>query len=726
MRTLNPPVILSREDGEGSPARILRRGFLAALGMTLLALPALAQVRTVTEIKTPPLRKMNVPQPKRIALDNGAVIFLMQDRELPLVRGRVTIRGGERDVPAEKAGLNNIYAQSWRTGGTTTKTGDELDEILESRAARVETSSDEDSTSITFDVLKEDLDFVFPIFIDLLRNPAFRQDKIDLAKTQARTAISRRNDEPGAIIGRETTKLGYGPNTPYAHQAEYATIGSITRDDLLAHHKRFVYPNNMIIGVAGDFDVAAMERRLRQAFGSLPRGPQAPPPPTTMNPARAGVYFIPKSDVTQANISMVHPGIQRNNPDFYAVAIMNEILSNGFSGRLMQRLRSQRGLTYGVGGGLGAPWDHPGLFRVQMATKSGTTLESIEALRNEVKNLTTTPFTAEELALAKESVLNAFIFTMDSPSKVLNQAMLLEFYGFPLDYFQKYPANIEKVTAADVERAAKKYVDPNKLAVLVVGTEKDFEKPLSTLGQVTTIDITIPEGDARPRPAAAAPATPASNALINKMQDFVGGKANLDKLTAVRSVATANRQGPQGPMNVEIDSITVFPDRQRAVMKMPMGEMTMVMTPDAAFAVLPGMGTRDLPSSQRDAMRAESKQELLHVLKNTGEYTFAVSGSEKVGTVDATVVEVTSGGQSMKLYVDPASGRVLRKVSRARGQMAEGDQITEYTEWKTFGGVNFPTAWTVTVNGQQVGSGQVTTLEVNPKVDPKVWEKPGA
>jgi zinc protease len=693
----------------------------------LVALPALAQVRTHTEIKTPPLRKMNVPQPKRIALGNGAVIFLLQDRELPLIRGRVTIRGGERDVPAEKAGLNNIYGQAWRTGGTQSKSGDELDEFLEARAARVETFGDEDSTAISFDMLKEDLDAVFPIFIDLLRNPAFRQEKIDLAKTQARTVISRRNDEPGAIVGREATKLGYGPNTPYAHQPEYATIAAITREDLLAHHKRFAHPNNMIIGVSGDFDLAQMERRLRQAFGSLPRGPQAPPPPTTMNPARPGLYFIAKSDVTQANIAMVHPGIQRNNPDYYAVQIMNEIFSNGFSGRLMQRLRSQRGLTYGVGGGLGAPWDHPGLFRVQMATKSGTTLESIDALRKEVAGLTTEPFTSEELALAKESVLNAFIFTMDTPAKVLNQAMLLEFHGFPADYFQKYPANIEKVTAADVARVAKKYVDPDKLAVLVVGNEKDFEKPLSSLGQVTSVDITIPEGDAKPRPAAAAPAGNAEGAaLVARIQQFVGGKANLDKLTAVRSVATGSRKGPQGTMDVEIDSLTVFPDHQRAVMKMPMGEMTMVMTPDTAFAVLPGMGVRDLPGSQRDMMRAEAKQELIHVLKNAGEYAFAAAGSEKIGDVSATLLEVTSGGQSMKLYVDPVTGRVLRKVAKARGPMAEGDQVTEYIEWKNYGGVNFPIAWNVIVNGEQVGSGKITSVEVNPAIDPKVWEKPGA
>ena len=216
-----------------------------------------------------------------------------------------------------------------------------------------------------------------------------------------------------------------------------------------------------------------------------------------MQAAKPGVYFIAKDDVTQANIAMVHAGTERSNPDYPALVVMNEVFSGGFSGRLMQSLRSQKGLTYGVGGGIGAPWDYPGLFRLQMATKSETTLESIEALRGEVRRLVNDPVTEAELSLAKESILNAYVFTMDTRDKALGQRVLLEFYGFPADYFEKYPSLIEKVTAADVQRVAKKYVHPDQLTVLVVGKESAFEKPLSTLGTVTPIDITIPPPPAK-------------------------------------------------------------------------------------------------------------------------------------------------------------------------------------------------------------------------------------
>jgi len=693
------------------------QAFTALATLLMFAAPSFAQVKDYRQIKTPALRKLNMPQPKRIQLDNGLVIFLIEDHELPLIQGSAAIRGGEREVPAEKAGLASIYSQAWRTGGTESKTGDELDDLLESRAARVETGGDEDSTSVSMNVLKGDFDTVFPIFLDVLQHPAFRQEKIELAKTQINTVISRRNDEPGGIIGREAAKLGYGADSPYAHQPEYATVNSITRDDLVAFHKRFVHPNNLIVGFVGDFVAAQMEAKLRQAFASWPRGPQAPPPTQAMTPAKAGLYFIPKTDVTQSNIAMVAPGTVRNNPDYYALAVMNEVVGGGFSGRLINELRTRRGLTYGVGGGVGTNWDHPGLFRVQMATKSGTTLESIEALHSEINNLLTTPFTAAELSLAKESILNAFVFTLDSREKVLSQSTLLEFYGFPADYFQNYPANIEKVTAEDLARVARKYVKPDQLAVLVVGNEKDFEKPLTTLGTVTPVDITIPEPGATKKPAAGGTAaaltasTPEGKALLNKVVNFVGGKAKIDAVQSIRTVLTASMQTPQGPMDAETDLLVRYPSAQRRIMKMPMGVVTLVVTPEASFVVTP-MGVQDLPGSQRDAMAGEMKQEFFAVLKNADnpKYAFAANGNE---------LSIDADGATVKWEVDP-SGKVVR-VTR-QGRM--GEQVTEFTDWKSFGGLMLPAGFTISLNGQKSGSGTVKSLEINPVVDANAFAKP--
>ncbi|HEX6085579.1 MAG TPA: pitrilysin family protein [Thermoanaerobaculia bacterium] len=688
------------------------------LASLFVAATAFAQVKDYREIKAPPLRSFSMPQPKRIQLGNGMVIFLQEDKELPLVRGRATIRGGVRDVPAEKAGMAGIYGQAWRTGGTTKQSGDELDQFLEARAAFVETGADTDSTNVSLNVLKQDLDAVFPIWLDLLRNPAFRQEKIDLAKTQANTGISRRNDEPGGILSRESTRLGYGPTSPYARQSEYATIASITRQDLLDFHKRTVHPNNIIISFIGDFDSAAMERRLRQAFESWPRGPQVAKPDPAITAAKPGVYFVSKDDVTQANIAMVHAGTERNNPDYPALQVMNEVFSGGFSGRLMQALRSQRGLTYGVGGSVGAPWDYPGLFRVQMATKSETTLEAIDALRGEVRRLVSDPITDTELSLAKESILNAYVFTMDTKEKALQQRVLLEFYGFPPDYFTKYPALIEKVTAADVQRVARKYVQPDNLSILVVGNQAKFEKPLSTLGTVTPIDITIPPAQTSSSggSASAAPRPAGSNAegmaLIRKVQEFVGGPAALNGINAVRVTSARNIVTPQGPMSMDTVTLVRYPDALRQENTMAMGKMTSVLSPDAAFVITP-MGTQDLPSSQRDEALGELKAEVLNILRNVNnpKYTFHATGGD---------LTINADGAAVRWVVDPATGRILRTIRSS----SRGETTTEYTEWKQFGPVQMATAAKMTRGGEPAGDMKVSNVEINPTIEANAFVKP--
>lgn len=701
----------------------MKRFATATLAVLMSAGAALGQATSVKEIKTPPMRNFSIPQPKRIALPNGLVIFLQEDKELPLIRGTATIRGGARDVPAEKAGLHGIYTSAWRTGGTATKTGDELDELLEARAARVETGGGVDTTSVSMDILKGDLDMVYPIWVDVLRNPAFRQDKIELAKTQANTGISRRNDQPGGILGRESTKLGYGPDSPYAQQPEYATIASITRDDLIAFHRKTVHPNNIIISFIGDFDAAKMEKRLRDTFGAWKKGPQITKPNAPLATAKPGVYFINKEDVTQANIAMVHGGTTRDNPDYYALAVMNEVFSGGFSGRLMQSLRSARGLTYGVGGGVGANWDYPGLFRMQMATKSETTLESIQALKDEANKLITAPVTAEELSLAKESILNAYVFTMDTRAKALAQQVQLELYGFPSDYFVKYPSQIEKVTAEDVQRVAKKYVNPNQLAVLVVGNEKQFEKPLSTLGPVTTIDITIPEVNAGDAKAVPAGSNAEGKALLNKVMDAMGGKAMIDGIKAIRVTSTRNMVTPQGEMQAEQSTLVQYPLSIRQEMKLPMGTMTSVITPEAAFVITP-MGTQDLPSSQRDAAAADIRSDVIHILKNAGDpkYVFSAGGTEKVGDVTGRVLDISPGGGSVRWVVDPANGRILRSTRTTAGPQG-GEIVTDYTEWTKFGLITIASSATQKRGGNPSGSFKITNVEVNPSVSADAFVK---
>ena len=457
------------------------------------ALPAPAQTpEPWKQIPTPPLHAFKPAQPKRITLDNGILLLLQEDHELPFINGRILIRGGSRDEPATKTGLVSLYGSAWRTSGTATTSGDALDDQLDAQAASVETGGGLATTSIRWSSLKADFDTVFPTAIDLLLHPDFKQDKLALAKRRTEAGIARRNDDASSIAGREATKLVYGAASPYAREPEYATVEAVTLDDLKAWHQRTVVAPNLILAISGDFDPAAMEAQVRKAAAAIPKGPRLKTAKLTFPGPTPGVYFADKQDVNQSNVYIVGVGTTEDNPDYYALSVMNEVFSGGFGSRVVQNVRTKLGLAYDVGGSFGAAYDHPGMFFVGAGTKSESTVDATKAMLAEIGRLKTVPPSADELRKAKEQVLNSFIFNYDSPEKVLGEQVTLAFYGYPADFLERYRVGIDKVTAADVSRVANRYIDESKLATVVVGNATGFKPPLSALGKVTTLDIAIP------------------------------------------------------------------------------------------------------------------------------------------------------------------------------------------------------------------------------------------
>lgn len=451
-----------------------------------------AQAKSWKQVPIPPLPAFHPQQPKRIELPNGMVVFLQEDHELPLINGVAMFHGGSVDEPAAKTGLAGLFGSVWRTGGTTKRTGDQLDDFLEARAARVETSGGDDSSSVSFSCLKQDFDTVFQAFVEVMREPEFRPDKLALAKFRTYTAISRRNEDIDDIVNREATRLAYGKDNPYARIPEYATVGAVTREDLIEWHSKYIHPNNMILGIVGDFDSAQVEALLHKTFDSWAKGPAYVAPKIEFKDPAPGVYFAAKPDVNQSAISMVYLGIERRNPDYYAVEVMNQIFGGGFASRLFVNIRSKLGLAYSVGGGVGADFDHPGLFDIDMGTKSATTAESVKALRVQMDEMRKQPPTQQELDNAKDTLLNNFIFNVDTKAKVMRARMRYEFYGYPADWLERYPPAIKKINAADVLRVAEKYIHPEKPATLIVGNPAEVDQQLKDLGNVQTIDITIP------------------------------------------------------------------------------------------------------------------------------------------------------------------------------------------------------------------------------------------
>ncbi|MBF2028812.1 MAG: insulinase family protein [Oscillatoriales cyanobacterium C42_A2020_001] len=480
---------------------------IVAVGFSLLAIPLIllsltfvlpaqsATPKHYTDLKFPPLPEITVPKYTQFKLANGLFVYLMEDHELPLVGGTALIRTGDRFEPGEKVGLGEIMATVMRTGGTQTRSGDEINRFLERRAAAVETGMGEASGSAGFSALSEDLESVFALFADVLRNPAFPEDKLNLAKMQQRGAIARRNDDPNGIAGREFGKLIYGEDSPYARTVEYSTLDNISRVDLVKFYQQYYAPQNVLLGIVGDFDSAKMRRLVESAFSDWKQSPTAKQPlPPVAQAKTNGIFFVDQPQLTQSSIQIGHLGGQLNNPDYAALSVMNGVL-NGFGGRLFNEVRSRQGLAYSVYASWRPSFDYPGTFTAGGQTRSDATVSFVKSIIAEIEKIRTTPISAKELAYAKDTVLNSFIFNFQDPAQTLSRLLRYDYFGYPKDFIFQYRKGVEATTIADVQRVAKTYLKPENLVTLVVGNSKQIQPPLSSLSpdaRVTAIDVSIP------------------------------------------------------------------------------------------------------------------------------------------------------------------------------------------------------------------------------------------
>ncbi|MFC1537267.1 M16 family metallopeptidase [Gemmatimonadota bacterium] len=458
--------------------------------LTFLCGSVFAQKGPKDEFEFPELNPIRMPEIKQVTLDNGLKLFLVEDHNYPTIGIRANLYSGSIYEPAEKIGLASITGTVLRTGGTTNITGDEIDKELETIAASIEASIGTSSAYIGGSLLKDDLDRYLELMADILMNPVFSQDKIELEKVGMRTGIARRNDDVGEITSREFRKLIYGSSYSYVRQTEYATIDAITRDYIVNFHRSYFHPNNMMMAVWGDFKTEEMVEKIRKHLGSWAEKPvELPPDPVLTRKDSYTVNYIEKTDVNQSNIMLGHLGGLMKNPDYPALIVMNNILSWD---RMFKKIRTDEGLAYSVWGHYGANHKYPGVFSAGAQTKSESTVYAIELMLEELKKIAREEVTDEELKKAKDKYLNSFVFNFDSQSKIINRMLTYTYYDYPVDFADQTKDKVEKVGKEDVLRVAKKYLHPDQVSILVVGNKANFEKPLSSLGEVNVIDITIP------------------------------------------------------------------------------------------------------------------------------------------------------------------------------------------------------------------------------------------
>jgi zinc protease len=686
--------------------------------LLFLALPLAAQQATPPPswkaLKFPPLKEIQIPKIEETTLPNGMKIYLLENHELPLVRGTALIRTGNLFDPADKVGLATVAGEVIRSGGTASKTGDQLDEQLENIAASVESSIEESFGRVTFSTLKERTDEVLGVFHDVITAPAFREDKIELSKSQIASSIQRRNDDAHGIAQREFTDLVYGKNTPYGWQIEYATVDNIKRGDVVSFYQRYFFPANIILAVQGDFSAPEMKAKLEALFGSWNyQQPPVPPFPKVDNQPKPGIYLATKTDVTQSNIVMGQLGGQQNDKDYAALDVMADILGGSFESRLFVKVRTRLGYAYEIGASWAANFDHPGLFEISGSTKSPSTADTLKAVEEEVRRMRTEPVTAEELETAKQTVLNGFIFNFDTRAKTLNRLLTYRYYGYPDDFIFQYQKAVSGVTAADILRVAKQYIDPTQFVIVAVGNPKDFGTPLASLGlPVSPVDLTIPE----PNKAEAAPVNPATiaegRALLAKARDAMGG---AEKIAAVKDLIQSGAvQTPTG-LKVTQTEQWLAPRYFRQEDVLPFGKISTYSDGTTGWEVTP-QGAGPLPPAEAQQIGFESFRMWFPLMLSDRDPDRVVlaDGDGKIRISD-------KNGHDVLVTVDAKTGLPAGETYKTPGGPGLVEEI--YADWRDTNGVKLPWKITMKQGGHPVAEITVTDVKFNQGLTPEQISK---
>lgn len=709
---------------------------LAVFCVAALALVAglSAYAQDVESIEFPKLNKLNIPEVEIDSLDNGMRLYLLEDKSLPLFNVNIRINCGSYLEPAELTGLADMCATVMRTGGTENYSGDEIDEILENIGGTVETSMDITDAGAYVNVLSDYTDLGLEILAEVLRTPRFDEDKIDLARVQERTSISRRNDDPSGIALREYRKQIYGAESPYARTTEYATIEAITRDDLVAFHRQWYRPGNIQVAVWGDFDKKALKAKLNELFGDWQPGTaDVPPPPEVDYEWRSQVYYVPKEDAKQSYIRMGHIGGLVTDPDYADRHVMNSILGLGFGSRLTDEVRTRLGLAYTAVGRYISNFAYPGYFFSLASTDGKNTVKAARAMMKQIASMQTEPPTDNEMERGKTGYLNSFVFNFDSKREVVGRIMRYDFYGLPHDFLQQEKERVEQVTKDDVVAAARRNLHPDSMIVLVVGNADNFDLPLDSLGlgPAEVVDISIPPPPTTEAELVVNDETKAKGSgLLAGGIEAMGGQAAFEAVATLHLVGNMNMVMPSGAsMALPIEQWQRFPEESRSVMNAMGREIIELHVGDGAWR-------SDFQTGEMVALTAEeiaqSKSEkargTIRVFKAYGDpyYTpvYAGEGEAEDRTVEWVALVDQDGKEYARFGFDPETGMLYAKRYQGETMRGAGTLLEVYSDIQDVEQIKMPMQTVTYFNGEKLYDFVVSQYEVNVELPADVFATP--
>jgi zinc protease len=411
------------------------------------------------------------PIAHRETLPNGLVLLVAERPGVPIVAARVFLRAGATFDPADRQGLANLTG-ALLTRGTSAHTGPQIDTAIEFVGGSLEAGAGRDGLTVSLAVLKRDLTLGLDLLAEVVRAPTFPADELTRKAAQIQAAIKRSDEDPGTVAGRALAPFVF-PNHPYGWPAEgtVASVGKLTRDDVVAFYRAHVRPDTAIVAVVGDITVDEARREVLKRFGDWPR-PATPAPAVGAAggaaPARSETIA---KELTQATIELGRPAIRQVDPDYFPLVVASYVLGGGSASRLYARVRDEGGLAYSVYSYV-APARYGAAFYVTAQTRTAETAKVGDILREELARMVREPVKDDELRLAKDYLIGSFPLRLDTTSKVADFVVALEAQGLGLDYADRYKAGVAKVTAADVQRVAGRFFAPETFSRVVVGATK--------------------------------------------------------------------------------------------------------------------------------------------------------------------------------------------------------------------------------------------------------------
>jgi predicted Zn-dependent peptidase len=670
------------------------------------------------------------PVPEKRMLSNGMTLYLIEDHELPLFNINGLIKTGDIYDPADKVGLSSIFASVMRTGGTVAREPDMLNEELESMAASVEVGMSQEYGTVNLSTLADDIEKGLEIFADVLRYPAFREDKLELRKQQSIERIRRRNDNPIQLAFRNFSALLYGTDHPFGWYTETEGIESISVDDLKAFHAKYYHPNNMMLAITGDFDTETLIAQLEKVFEGWETAEITfPDVPTVDGTSKPSVNYIFK-DLNQTAMLIGDFGIKRTPdfPDFFPLRIMNEILGEGgFTSRLMMEVREKHGLAYAVGSMMQTSYyTNPGIWLAYSQTRADKTAEAISLIIDVIGGLRDAPVPEEELQRTKDSLINSFVFGFESSAQIAFQQMMLAYRGYDPDFLETYTDNIAKVTAEDVQTVAQKYLHPDSLTIVTVGNKDSFDRPLDEFGEVNEIEIKQPAPPpAKPMPEASEGDMAKAKEIVAMAVDAYGG---LEKLQAVKNIVVEGRtaaNSPMGPMNLDVKVYQVYPDKLRQDIKMPQGEMSVAFDGTSGFALTP-MGPQPLPPEMTASLKDSIFREQVWLLVNLmQDDSIQYAGTEEVmGKPTAIVLAKQPSGEMLRVFISEETHYIVKMEFRETEQGVALNKESLMDDYRDVDGVKIPYHLVQNVEGEQFTETHISSVTINAELDESLFQEP--